>query len=106
MSASAAASTASAQDKKLVVLGSLPGLKFPFFVHMMNEIQAEGKKLGVDILVGDGATAHFVNSSFSSARNCSTASRKRACARVVTSAVNSITADWFAETAFCPIGEL
>jgi len=46
--------TASAQGKKLVVLGSLPGLKFPFFVHMMNEIQAEGKKLGVDIIVGDG----------------------------------------------------
>jgi inositol transport system substrate-binding protein len=46
--------TASAQDKKLVVLGSLPGLKFPFFVHMMNEIQAEGKKLGVEIIVGDG----------------------------------------------------
>jgi inositol transport system substrate-binding protein len=45
---------AGAQDKKLVVLGSLPGLKFPFFVHMMNEIQAEGKKLGVEILVGDG----------------------------------------------------
>jgi ribose transport system substrate-binding protein/inositol transport system substrate-binding protein len=43
-----------AQDKKLVILGSLPGLKFPFFVHMMNEIQAEGKKLGVEILVGDG----------------------------------------------------
>ncbi len=47
-------SIASAQGKKLVVLGSLPGLKFPFFVHMMNEIQAEGKKLGVEILVGDG----------------------------------------------------
>jgi ribose transport system substrate-binding protein/inositol transport system substrate-binding protein len=46
--------TAAAQGKKLVVLGSLPGLKFPFFVHMMNEIQAEGKKLNVEILVGDG----------------------------------------------------
>jgi ribose transport system substrate-binding protein/inositol transport system substrate-binding protein len=45
---------AAADDKKLVVLGSLPGLKFPFFVHMMNEIQKEGKKLGVDIIVGDG----------------------------------------------------
>src|SRR4051794_33749559 len=45
---------ASADDKKLVVLGSLPGLKFPFFVHMMNQIQAEGKRLGVEILVGDG----------------------------------------------------
>ena len=52
--ASLAAGTSSAEDKKLVVLGSLPGLKFPFFVHMMNEIQAEGKKLNVDIIVGDG----------------------------------------------------
>ncbi len=49
-----AAGTASAEDKKLTVLGSLPGLKFPFFVHMMNEIQKEGKKLNVDIIVGDG----------------------------------------------------
>jgi inositol transport system substrate-binding protein len=47
-------SPAAADDKKLVVLGSLPGLKFPFFVHMMNEIQKEGKKLNVDIIVGDG----------------------------------------------------
>jgi inositol transport system substrate-binding protein len=29
-------------------------LKFPFFVHMMKMTQAEGEKLGVEILVGDG----------------------------------------------------
>ena len=42
-----------AQDK-LVILGSVPGLKFPFFVHMMNQIKAEGEKLGVEVIVGDG----------------------------------------------------
>jgi inositol transport system substrate-binding protein len=52
--ATTVSSPASAEDKKLVVLGSLPGLKFPFFVHMMNEIQKEGKRLNVDIIVGDG----------------------------------------------------
>jgi inositol transport system substrate-binding protein len=46
--------TALAQDKKLIVLGSLPGLKFPFFVHMLKQIEAEGKKLGVEIIEGDG----------------------------------------------------
>src|SRR4051812_8832573 len=44
---------ASAEDK-LVILGSVPGLKFPFFVHMMNQIKAEGDKLGVEIVVSDG----------------------------------------------------
>ena len=48
------AGTAEAQDKKLVILGSVPGLKFPFFVHMMNQIKAEGDKLGVEIVVSDG----------------------------------------------------
>ena len=46
--------SASAEDKKLVILGSVPGLKFPFFVHMMNQIKAEGEKLGVEIVVSDG----------------------------------------------------
>jgi inositol transport system substrate-binding protein len=44
---------ATAEDK-LVILGSVPGLKFPFFVHMMNQIKAEGEKLGVEVIVGDG----------------------------------------------------
>ncbi|MDQ7249821.1 substrate-binding domain-containing protein [Dongia sedimenti] len=46
--------SASAEDKKLVILGSVPGLKFPFFVHMMNQIKAEGEKLGVEIVESDG----------------------------------------------------
>jgi inositol transport system substrate-binding protein len=48
------ASGSIAAEKKLVVLASSPGLKFPFFVHMMKMTQAEGEKLGVEILVGDG----------------------------------------------------
>src|SRR5262245_62933928 len=47
------ASPSFSQDK-LVILGSVPGLKFPFFVHMMNQIKAEGEKLGVEVIVGDG----------------------------------------------------
>src|SRR5215217_3793174 len=47
--------TASAADKKLVILGSLPGLKFPFFVHMLKQIKAEATKLGnIEIIDGDG----------------------------------------------------
>jgi inositol transport system substrate-binding protein len=48
------ASGSMAAEKKLVILASSPGLKFPFFVHMMKMTQAEGEKLGVEILVGDG----------------------------------------------------
>jgi inositol transport system substrate-binding protein len=45
----------SAADKKLTILGSLPGLKFPFFVHMLKQIKVEATKLGnVDIIDGDG----------------------------------------------------
>jgi ribose transport system substrate-binding protein/inositol transport system substrate-binding protein len=46
--------SAPAADQKLTVLGSLPGLKFPFFVHMLKEIEAEGSTLGVTIIEGDG----------------------------------------------------
>jgi inositol transport system substrate-binding protein len=52
--AAVAPGSAPAADKQLTVLGSLPGLKFPFFVHMMKEIEAEGKTLGVTIVEGDG----------------------------------------------------
>jgi inositol transport system substrate-binding protein len=48
------ASGSIAAEKKLVILASSPGLKFPFFVHMMKMTQAEGEKLGVEIMVGDG----------------------------------------------------
>ena len=41
----AAAPGAFAQDK-LTILGSVPGLNFPFFVHMLNQIKAEAEKLG------------------------------------------------------------
>ena len=40
-----AASPALAQDR-LVILGSVPSLGFPFFVHMLNQIKAEAVKLG------------------------------------------------------------
>jgi inositol transport system substrate-binding protein len=54
MLATGAASAAS-NDKKLVVLGSMPGLKFPFFVHMLKQVKAEAAKLGnVEIIDGDG----------------------------------------------------
>jgi inositol transport system substrate-binding protein len=48
------ATASMAAEKKLVILASSPGLKFPFFVHMMKMTQAEGERLGVEILVGDG----------------------------------------------------
>ena len=34
-------------DDKPTILASVPGLTFPFFVHMMNAFKAEGAKLGV-----------------------------------------------------------
>lgn len=46
---------ARADEKKLVILGSLPGLKFPFFVHMLKLMESEATKLGnVEIIEGDG----------------------------------------------------
>ena len=33
---------------------SVPGLNFPFFVHMMKEMKAEGKTLGVKTVERDG----------------------------------------------------
>ncbi|MEO1091950.1 MAG: substrate-binding domain-containing protein [Pseudomonadota bacterium] len=47
-----AAGAATAQDIK--VMASLPNLGFPFFVHMMNQIAAEGDALGVEIIQADG----------------------------------------------------
>jgi inositol transport system substrate-binding protein len=49
------AASAAGSDKKLTVLGSMPGLKFPFFVHMLKQVKAEANKLGnVEIIDGDG----------------------------------------------------
>ena len=51
----ASGAASAAEGKKLVVLGSLPGLKFPFFVHMLKQIKVEATKLGnVEIIDGDG----------------------------------------------------
>jgi ABC-type sugar transport system substrate-binding protein len=48
-----AASPALAQDK-LVILGSVPSLGFPFFVHMLNQIKVEAEAQGVDLIESDG----------------------------------------------------
>jgi hypothetical protein len=47
---------ASAQaDKPLTILESVPGLTFPFFVHMMNQMKAEAEKLGnITVIESDG----------------------------------------------------
>ncbi len=37
---------AQAEDKPLKIMESVPGLTFPFFVHMMNQMKAEAEKLG------------------------------------------------------------
>jgi ABC-type sugar transport system substrate-binding protein len=46
------ASQAAAQD--LTIATSVPSLGFPFFVHMMNELKAEGEVLGVATVESDG----------------------------------------------------
>ena len=46
------AGTARAQD--VTVMTSVPGLNFPFFVHMMAAMQAEGKNLGIKTVESDG----------------------------------------------------
>ena len=45
----------SAADKPLKILESVPGLTFPFFVHMMNQMKAESAKLGgITVIESDG----------------------------------------------------
>ena len=48
--------TAPAQsDKPLTVLASVPGLTFPFFVHMMNQFKAAATDLGnIEVVESDG----------------------------------------------------
>jgi ABC-type sugar transport system substrate-binding protein len=48
-----AAPTAFAQDR-LTILGSVPNLGFPFFVHMLNEIRTEAQAQGVNLIESDG----------------------------------------------------
>ena len=46
---------AQAQDKELTILQSVPGLTFPFFVHMMNQMQARAEELGgITVIESDG----------------------------------------------------
>lgn len=42
-----------AQDQ-LTILGSVPSLSFPFFVHMLNQIKAEAEAQGVNLNESDG----------------------------------------------------
>jgi inositol transport system substrate-binding protein len=44
-----------AEQKQLTILESVPGLTFPFFVHMMNQMKAEAAKLGgITVIESDG----------------------------------------------------
>src|SRR5580700_3150412 len=49
----ALATPAFAADKD-TILASVPGLTFPFFVHMMKAFVAEGEKQGYNVLQSDG----------------------------------------------------
>jgi ribose transport system substrate-binding protein/inositol transport system substrate-binding protein len=51
--AAALAAPAFADDKP-AILASVPGLTFPFFVHMMNAFKAEGEKEGFVVIESDG----------------------------------------------------
>ncbi len=53
LAALAVATPAFAQDK-LTILGSVPNLGFPFFVHMLNQIKAEAAAQGADVIESDG----------------------------------------------------
>jgi ribose transport system substrate-binding protein/inositol transport system substrate-binding protein len=46
---------AQAAEKQLTILMAVPGLDFPFFVHMVNQAKDEANKIGgIDLIVGDG----------------------------------------------------
>ena len=50
----ALAAPAFADDKPLILL-SVPGMNFPFFVHMMNDgLKAEAAKQGLSTIESDG----------------------------------------------------
>lgn len=49
-----AAPVTGASAKTMTILTSVPGLNFPFFVHMMNELKAEATKVGATPLESDG----------------------------------------------------
>jgi inositol transport system substrate-binding protein len=50
----AAAPTAVFGQQQLTILGSVPSLSFPFFVHMMNKIREEAAAQGVTLIESDG----------------------------------------------------
>lgn len=52
--AAPAAAPAAAEAKPLRIAFSIPGLAFPFFVHMEKQIKDEAAKLGVEIITLDG----------------------------------------------------
>jgi ABC-type sugar transport system substrate-binding protein len=45
---------AARQDDKLQIVFSVPGLNYPFFVHMANIAQEKAKELDVELIVQDG----------------------------------------------------
>src|SRR5690348_8951882 len=48
-------SFAVAENKPLTILESVPGLNFPFFVHMMNQMKSEAASLGdITVIESDG----------------------------------------------------
>jgi ABC-type sugar transport system substrate-binding protein len=49
-----AGTTARAQEKKLRIVFSVPGLNFPFFVHMMNIARDKAADLDVELIEQDG----------------------------------------------------
>lgn len=50
-----AALTPAHAQKELTILASVPGMNFPFFVHMMNQMKAEAEALGgITVIESDG----------------------------------------------------
>jgi len=55
VSLSLTAAAPAQSDKPLTILASVPGLTFPFFVHMMNQMKAAANDLGnIEVIESDG----------------------------------------------------
>jgi inositol transport system substrate-binding protein len=54
LGALAAAAPTAVFGQQLTILGSVPSLSFPFFVHMMNKIREEAAAQGVTLIESDG----------------------------------------------------
>src|SRR5918993_2051392 len=50
----AGAPAAAGQDEQLQIVFSVPGLNFPFFVHMVNIAEERATELDVELIVQDG----------------------------------------------------